>query len=90
MTVSKNQLFLGTFIHSKTRDQLEYLTNAAVCVDTKGTIAAVEKDCDRDAAERILYPRLGWTADTVDVRVCKETEFFFPGFVGEFYGLLSS
>lgn len=81
MAGAKNQLFLGTFIHSKTREELEYLTNAVVCVDTKGIIVAVEKGFDQATAERILYPQLGWKADEVDVKVCKEGGFFFPGFI---------
>ncbi|KAK2759288.1 guanine deaminase [Colletotrichum kahawae] len=77
----QNQLFLGTFIHSKTREELEYLHDAAVCVDAAGTIVAVEK-CDSQAeAEELLFPRLGWEKGHVKVHLGKEGQFFFPGFI---------
>ncbi|PKS09124.1 hypothetical protein jhhlp_003738 [Lomentospora prolificans] len=81
MAGTKNQLFMGNFIHSKTREELEYLINTAVCVDAKGVIVAVERGCDRETAERTLYPRLGWKAGEVDVNVCGDGDFFFPGFI---------
>lgn len=83
-TERRNQLFLGTFVHSKTREELDYLHDTAVCVDASGTIVAVETACDLKRAEGELLPRLGWTASDVDVRVGKEGQFFFPGFIGMF------
>lgn len=84
MTGAKNKLFLGTFIHSKSRKQLEYLVNTAICVDARGVIVAIEEDCDQAAAEARLYPRLGWKVEEVSVKTCKgESDFFFPGFIGE-------
>ncbi|WYZ46241.1 hypothetical protein EsH8_IX_000466 [Colletotrichum jinshuiense] len=80
-TERRNQLFLGTFVHSKTREELDYLHDTAVCVDASGTIVAVETACDLKRAEGELLPRLGWTASDVDVRVGKEGQFFFPGFI---------
>ncbi|OLN97382.1 putative guanine deaminase 1 [Colletotrichum chlorophyti] len=77
----RNLLFLGTFVHSKTRERLEYLHDAAVCVDSEGTIVAVEEGCDRGKAEAELIPRLGWTTGEVDVHVGKDGQFFFPGFI---------
>ncbi|GJD00731.1 guanine deaminase [Colletotrichum higginsianum] len=65
----RNQLFLGTFVHSKTREALEYLHDAAVCVDTSGTIVAVETGYDLARAEAELLPRLGWEIGHVEVNV---------------------
>jgi guanine deaminase len=78
-----NQLFVGTFIHSKSREELEYLHEAAVCVDRNGKIVAVERDTDEARAVAVLYPRLGWSADEVMVYRCEEGQFFFPGFIGK-------
>ena len=78
------QLFLGTFIHSRTREALEYLHDTAVFVDEAGTIVAVERECDARGAEERVYPRLGWTTASVTVTACKEGQFFFPGFIGEY------
>ncbi len=36
-----NQVFLGTFVHSKTLEQLEYLHDTAVFVDKTGKMVAV-------------------------------------------------
>lgn len=79
---AKDQLFIGTFIHSKQLDELEYSHNTAVCVDKSGKIVAVESPCDRNKAEETLYPKLGWIAADVDVTVGRDGEFFFPGFIG--------
>ncbi|KAL0933334.1 guanine deaminase [Colletotrichum truncatum] len=77
----QNQLFLGTFVHSKTREKLEYLHNTAVCVDATGTIVAVETCGSRREAEEVIFPRLGWTKGDVRVHVGEEGQFFFPGFI---------
>ncbi|EXF77796.1 guanine deaminase [Colletotrichum fioriniae PJ7] len=77
----RNKLFLGSFIHSKTKEQLEYLHDAAVCVDAAGTIVAVEAECDLKRAEAEVLPRLGWAVGDVEVCAGKEGQFFFPGFI---------
>ncbi|KAK4236033.1 hypothetical protein C8A03DRAFT_17277 [Achaetomium macrosporum] len=77
----KNRLFLGSFVHSKALDELEYLHNAVVCVDTSGTIVAVERECDEARAKEILFPRLGWDMDDVEVVTAQKGQFFFPGFI---------
>jgi guanine deaminase len=73
---------LGTFIHSKNLDKLEYLHNTAVCVDEKGVIVAIEPECNQAKAEGILFPKLGWSREDVSVKVAKPGQFFFPGFIG--------
>ncbi|KAK1965117.1 guanine deaminase [Colletotrichum sublineola] len=80
-TTRRNQLFLGTFVHSKTRETLEYLHDTAVCVDASGTIVAVEAGYDLRRSEAELLPRLGWKVGDVEVRVGEEGQFFFPGFI---------
>lgn len=81
----QRQLFLGTFIHSKTADALEYLEDTAVAVDATGVIVAVERGCgSEEQAKRQLYPRLGWTAaadEVVVVHAAGPGRFFFPGFI---------
>ncbi|KAI0483299.1 guanine deaminase [Xylariaceae sp. FL0804] len=77
----RNHLFLGTFIHSKTLAELEYLHDTAVCVDASGRIVAVEPGCDQEGAVSTLYGRLGWSPDDVAVTVAGPGQFFFPGFI---------
>lgn len=77
-------LFLGTFVHSKILDELEYLHDTAVCVDQKGIIVAIESNCDQRKAEESLYPKLGWSRGDVTVRAGQEGQFFFPGFIGQY------
>ncbi|TGJ80116.1 hypothetical protein E0Z10_g8649 [Xylaria hypoxylon] len=85
MTLSKpdkNQVFLGTFIHSKSLGELEYLHNTAVCVDASGKIVAIETNCNQQKAVETLYARLGWSLDNVSVTLTRDgRQFFFPGFV---------
>lgn len=76
-------LFLGSFIHSKSLDELEYLHDSAVCVDEKGTIVAIETEYDLKRAEKMLFPHLGWSAEDVTIKTAKAGQFFFPGFIGD-------
>ncbi|KAI0101643.1 guanine deaminase [Nemania sp. FL0031] len=79
---AQNQVFFGTFIHSKTLGELEYLHNAAVCVDASGKIVAIQPNCNQQKAVETLYARLGWTLDSVAVTVARDAQqFFFPGFI---------
>tara|TARA_R110002060_G_scaffold29464_1_gene39842 strand:+ start:169 stop:444 length:276 start_codon:yes stop_codon:yes gene_type:complete len=86
MAVSSRQktLFLGSFVHSKSLGELEFLHDSAICVDEKGVIVAVEKGCGQDKVEEIVFPKLGWTAGEVTVRTSQPGQFFFPGFIGQF------
>lgn len=80
----KHSLFLGTFIHSKSLDTLDYLHNTAVFVSENGKIVHVEPDCDQKRAEETLIPQLGWVVEQVDITIAKDGQFFFPGFIGMF------
>ncbi|KAF2965243.1 hypothetical protein GQX73_g8321 [Xylaria multiplex] len=62
-------------------NELEYLHNAAVCVDRLGKIVAVETDCNQQKAIETVYTRLGWSLDNVSVTLARAGQFFFPGFV---------
>lgn len=78
----QKQLFLGTFIHSKTAEALEYLEETAVAVDATGRIVAIEGQCgSQQQAESRIYPRLGWTASDIVVHAAGPGQFFFPGFI---------
>ena len=77
-------VFLGTFIHSKSLEELEFLHDTAVFVDEKGTIVAVEQGCGQREAEGVVFPKLGWTEDEVTVKLAKPGQFFFPGFIGAY------
>lgn len=82
--LTRNLVLAGTFIHSKTRKELEFLHDAAVGVDTKGIIVAIERgDGDVKQAQAKLLKTLGWAEDEVDVQASKPGQFFFPGFIGE-------
>lgn len=83
-----NQLFLGTFIYSKSRDVLNYLHNTAVFVEgVTGRIVAIERDCDRTRTVDEVLVHLGWSAaetkilDTTTPDASGDVKFFFPGFV---------
>lgn len=79
-----NQLFLGTFVHCQDRQHLEYLHNAAVCVDGDGKIKLVVKGKDDVAgAKKEALREIGWKEEDITVQTCKPGQFFFPGFVGE-------
>lgn len=79
----KNQVFLGTFIHSTKLDELEYQHQTAVFVDRSGKIVHLEQECDELKAKEISQEKLGWNHADTDVRQAKEGDFFFPGFIGK-------
>ncbi|KAG6353974.1 hypothetical protein INS49_004945 [Diaporthe citri] len=62
-TPPPNQVFIGTFIHSKALDELEYLHHTAVFVEgSTGTIVAIERECDHTRTLDETFNRLGWSA----------------------------
>ena len=76
-------LYLGSFVHSKSLDELDYLHDTAVFVDEKGVIIAIEPKCDQKRAEETIFPRLGWKTGEVSIRTSKPGQFYFPGFIGQ-------
>ncbi|RDA95201.1 hypothetical protein CP533_1877 [Ophiocordyceps camponoti-saundersi (nom. inval.)] len=80
--LDKFQLFLGTFVHSKTREELEFLHDAAVAVDTQGQIVGIKAGLGSltEAKEKLLES-LGLKEEDVDVCACGQGQFFFPGFI---------
>jgi guanine deaminase len=84
MSPQKRTLFLGSFVHCKTLDALETWHDAAVFVDERGVIVAIEKEMDLKRAKDTLIPRMGWMEEEYAVRATKKGEFFFPGFIGRF------
>lgn len=85
---TRNQLLLGTFVHSKSRRELDIVHNAAIAVDTNGKIAAVQRECGSvEAAKEQALNKLGWNATDIDIYVCRDGQFFFPGFIGEYHSL---
>lgn len=85
MSPQRKLLLLGTFVHSKTQQDLDFLHKAGIAVDTHGKIAAIERDAhDLSEVKARLLAKLGWDETEVDVTEAAEGHFFFPGFVGEF------
>jgi guanine deaminase len=84
------QVFTGSFIWSKSLDELELLHDAAVFVDDNGKIVKVVEDVKgepeeiQNAVEK-QCKELGWTSSTISVRTCKPGQFFFPGFIGKYH-----
>ncbi|KAK0620029.1 hypothetical protein B0T14DRAFT_537630 [Immersiella caudata] len=79
----RNKVFFGTFVHSKTLAELEYLHNTAIAVNATGKIVAIEPDhTSLDSALFSLLPKLNWTADSVSATsTASPSHFFFPGFI---------
>lgn len=75
-----NTLYLGTFIHSKTLTELEYLHATAIAVDTTGTIVAIEP-ITQDVTTALPL-RLGWPTPPTIIHANQDgSQFFFPGFI---------
>lgn len=56
--------YYGTFVHSKSLEELEISHNTAVFVDENGRIAAIEKNLPSVFAAHEVLVRLGWTEST--------------------------
>lgn len=56
--------YYGTFVHSKSLEELEISHNTAVFVDENGRIAAVEKNLPSVFAAHEVLVKLGWTGST--------------------------
>lgn len=56
--------YYGTFVHSKSLEQLEICHNAAVFVDENGRIAAIENNLPNVFAAHEALVKLGWTGST--------------------------
>ncbi|KAK0764485.1 hypothetical protein N5P37_003887 [Trichoderma harzianum] len=82
MSPQRKLLLLGTFVHSKTQQDLDFLHKAGIAVDAHGKIAAIERDAhDLSEVKARLLAKLGWDEAEVDVTEATEGQFFFPGFV---------
>lgn len=79
---ARKSLFLGTFIHSKNLEELEFLHDAAVFVDEQGVIVTIESGCDQSRAERDVFPKIAWSREDVSIQIAKPGQFYFPGFIG--------
>ena len=80
----RRQILTGTFIHSKSREELEYLHDTVLGVDEEGKIAAIKaghgnKEDDIEG----LIEELAWARDEVEISDAGHNGFFFPGFIGE-------
>lgn len=80
----RKQIFYGTFISSKSRNELEFWHDTALYVDEEGKIVKKSKfqrhEFDNEPS---VWTCMGWQRDEVDISIAKEGQFFFPGFIGE-------
>lgn len=81
--MSRRHVYVGSFVHSKTEQEIETLQNAAIAVDEHGKIQAVTKGETRKAALDSLLQETRWSSQDVDVTQAEEGQFFFPGFIGK-------
>lgn len=81
--MSRRQVYVGSFVHSKTEQELETLHNAALAVDEQGKIKAITKGDTVKAALDSLLQETGWSSEDVEVTQTEEGQFFFPGFIGK-------
>lgn len=61
--VNARTCYYGTFVHSKSLEELEISHNTAVFVDEEGRIAAIEKELPSVFAAHETLLKLGWTGE---------------------------
>ncbi len=74
---SSYSIYIGSFVHCKKPDALEFLHDTAVIVDLDGRITHVGPA--KEALES--YPGVPPGAG-VDIHRIEQGQFFFPGFIG--------
>lgn len=67
-------IYTGSFVHSKSLQELESCQEAAIGVDEQGVIAFVERDAT------VAKERPGWNSAR-KIQIPKNA-FLFPGFIG--------
>lgn len=83
-TPPPNQVFIGTFIHSRALDELEYLHDTAVFVDgPTGKIVAVERECGHSGRLEETFTKLGWSSAEVKVHDTTTTTTTTAGTAGK-------
>jgi guanine deaminase len=73
----RRTVYIGTFIHSKTLQELDICDNAAIGVDELGKIAFVERSAGNVGNVTAAH---GW--ENAQLVRASDCQFFFPGFVG--------
>lgn len=85
--LKNHSLFIGTFVHSKSLQELEYLHDTCLAVAApEGIIVAAEKNVCGSTAEvrSLVEEKLGWKGqdiEVVDRRGHGKEGWFFPGFI---------
>ncbi|OKL64482.1 hypothetical protein UA08_00878 [Talaromyces atroroseus] len=70
--------FYGTFIHSKSSQEIEIISNGLLLVSASGTIVSLDKDVEEENISKILASH-GNSA--LSVKKFKKGEFCIPGFI---------
>ena len=76
-TLLRRTIYFGTFIHSKTLQELDIIENGAVGVDENGKIVFVERAAGSVGSVVAAH---GW--ENAQVVKTSDCQFFFPGFIG--------
>lgn len=76
---STKRAFYGTLVHSLSLTEIEYLEDALLGVDERGTIAFLEKSVQQDQVDARLQAH-GWAAGEVQVIEMQRGEFLMPGY----------
>ena len=86
MTSGKYTGYYGTFIHSKSKQELEYLFNACVLVGSDGKISHIKSDlAGKDEAKAWAIQQVGESNfSSLEAQGSPDRMFFFPGFIGKF------
>ncbi|POY72527.1 hypothetical protein BMF94_4353 [Rhodotorula taiwanensis] len=77
---STKRAFYGTLVHSLSLTEIEYLEDALLGVDERGTIAFLEKSVQQDQVDARLQAH-GWAAGEVQVIEMQRGEFLMPGLI---------
>ncbi|KAF8938331.1 guanine deaminase [Dissophora ornata] len=71
-----SKVFYGTFIHSVSISEIEFITDGLLFVDTHGRIARILKNVHKDQLHKVLEG-----VDEAKVVTLNENQFVIPGFI---------
>lgn len=79
--MSRTTVYTGSYVHSVSLTELEYVENAVICI-VEGVIAWIEKDVTVHQLQDIAVKHgLDLEGGAVDVVELEADEFFSPGFI---------
>ena len=79
MMIKPKTIYIGSYVHSKTLEELEQVEHGMICVDEHGVIEWVENGSPEQL--QTIASGYGLSLDDVEIVELDEDELLCPGFI---------